>query len=228
MLAMPAQSVSAFSQRVFSEGECQNDVAIASSAVEWVDPLTDPSWDESIAEHPEATVFHRSSWARVLHESYGHTPCYLRVLDQGKRVALVPLMEVKSLITGCRGVSLPFSDFSPVLLFENCRPSAVLQQLKRIAKERSWKYIELRGNSMVEASATPSVSFHGHTLSLIPDENVLYSGFASSVKRALRKANRSDLKIEITQSREAVEKYYQLHVANRRRQGLPPQPKAFF
>ena len=46
--------------------------------VEEVDPHASDAWDREVLSHPAASVFHESSWARVLSESYGHAPCYLR------------------------------------------------------------------------------------------------------------------------------------------------------
>ncbi|MDQ2919055.1 MAG: hypothetical protein M3R10_04170, partial [Verrucomicrobiota bacterium] len=76
-----------------------------------IDPRSDRSWDDSIAKHSEATIFHTSAWANVLCDTYRHTPLYFRFSADSQIKALLPLMEVASPFTGRRGVSLPFSDF---------------------------------------------------------------------------------------------------------------------
>src|SRR6267143_1572505 len=75
-----------------------------------VNPLHERDWDESVSSHPQATIFHSSAWARVLSETYGHRPCYLRISARDEPLALVPMMEVQTLFTKARGVCLPFSD----------------------------------------------------------------------------------------------------------------------
>ena len=53
--------------------------------------------------------------------------------------------------------------------------------------------------------------------------------FAGSVRRAIRKAERSDLDVRGEPDlEEAILEFYRLHVRTRRRHGLPPQPKSFF
>jgi lipid II:glycine glycyltransferase (peptidoglycan interpeptide bridge formation enzyme) len=56
----------------------------------------------------------------------------------------------------------------------------------------------------------------------------MFSRFASSVRRAIRKAERSEVNAVVTRNREAVGEFYLLHVETRRRHGLPPQPSSFF
>ena len=56
----------------------------------------------------------------------------------------------------------------------------------------------------------------------------LFARFDSSVRRAIRKAEKCGLEIGISNSLEAVREYYSLHCKTRRHHGLPPQPFTFF
>ena len=51
---------------------------------------------------------------------------------------------------------------------------------------------------------------------------------SSSVRRAIRKAEKHELKVAVSTSQEAVRDFYRLHVMTRRRHGLPPQSLSFF
>src|SRR5438132_9092343 len=75
-----------------------------------VNPLEHSGWDALVASHPGSSFFHRTAWARVLHETYGHLPIYFCRFADGQLEELFPVMEVSSPWTGCRGVSLPFTD----------------------------------------------------------------------------------------------------------------------
>jgi lipid II:glycine glycyltransferase (peptidoglycan interpeptide bridge formation enzyme) len=48
------------------------------------------------------------------------------------------------------------------------------------------------------------------------------------VRRAIRKAERSDVSAAVVRNRPAIADFYRLHVQTRRRHGLPPQPASFF
>jgi hypothetical protein len=193
-----------------------------------IDPLHDPTWDHVAALHRDAGCFHSSAWARVLHQTYKHQPFYLHFSCEGKLAALVPLMEVRSPFTGRRGVCLPFSDACEPLIFDQQMMSLVRDRLLRLTQERRWKYFEIRGGKSFEPTASPSTKFWAHTLTLRGEPEELLARFASSVRRAIRKAERNGVSAKAVRSRQSVGDFYQLHVQTRRRHGLPPQPASFF
>ena len=82
---------------------------------------------------------------RVVHRSYGHRPFGLHFTKGGATVALAPLVEVASRLTGRRGVCLPFADFCGPLWFEGGEAAVVHALLADFARSRRWHYYELRG-----------------------------------------------------------------------------------
>ena len=193
-----------------------------------LDPVHQPGWDHLVALHPDASCFHTSAWAKVLHQSYGHRPFYLQFSCGGRLAALVPLMEVRSPFTGSRGVCLPFSDTCEPLIFNPETTALVTDQLIRFAGERRWRYLEIRGRKSLQLSASPAAKFYGHTLDLCSPAEELITHFDGSVRRAIRKAERSGVSALIVRNRQAIGDFYRLHVQTRRRHGLPPQPISFF
>lgn len=193
-----------------------------------VNPLREREWDQWADSHAENTIFHSTAWARVLAETYDHQPCYLRLCARGDLVALVPLMEVQSLVTRCRGVCLPFTDYCSPLLFNRFSKAFVFDKLRQVARERRWTYFELRGDSVVLEDAVACESYYGHKLDLRPGGSRLFSNFASSVQRAVRKAERTGLSATLHSNADAMHEFYQLHTRTRRRHGAPPQPRSFF
>lgn len=199
--------------------------------VEQLDPLEGTDWDRHVTGHPDHTVFHRGAWARVLHKSYGHDPVYLRFARGGITKALVPVMEVRRLLTGHRGVCLPFSDFCQPLVRDDDDLPAVRDHLATVATERGWKHLEIRGGAPAEggrAGASAEKTFFGHELKLETAEDVQFSLFPGAVRRAIRKAERSGVTVSVSRSWEAVRRFFDLHVRTRRRHGAPPQPLSFF
>jgi hypothetical protein len=193
-----------------------------------VDPLHEPAWDHVAALHRDAGCFHTSAWARVLHQTYKHQPFYLHFSCGSRLAALVPLMEVRSPFTGRRGVCLPFSDACEPLIFDPDVVGPVRDELIRLAQQCRWKHLEIRGGKSLALSPNPFTKFYGHTLDLRSGIKELVTRFASPVRRAIRKAERSDVSALIVRNRQAIGDFYQLHVQTRRRHGLPPQPASFF
>jgi hypothetical protein len=192
------------------------------------DPVRNPGWDHLIALHRDAGCFHTSAWAKVLHQTYKHHPFYLR-FSRGRRLAaLIPLMEVRSPLTGRRGVCLPFSDACEPLVFDPDSVDLVMDRVVDFAQERRWRHLEIRGGKTFQPASSSAAIFYGHTLDLRRRVEELADRFDSSVRRAIRKAERSNLSVFVDRNRQAITDFYRLHVQTRRRHGLPPQPASFF
>ncbi|MEY2487567.1 MAG: hypothetical protein QOH39_3215 [Verrucomicrobiota bacterium] len=222
------QTVDSWRLTTFRAHEPRDQMQLANLDITLIDPLSGSEWDDLLSTHPDITIFHTSAWARVLARTYGHRPFYLHFTRRGASVVLLPLMEVASRFTGSRGVCLPFSDFCAPLLFGDAMGDALLAQLLELAAERKWNHIELRGGVPAPARDGVAATFYGHTLDLSGGEKALFARFNSSVQRAIRKAERSGVSVDILQTRDAMREFYRLHCQTRRRHGVPPQPFAFF
>ena len=203
----------------------------AGAAYRGINPLLYPGWDSLVEAHPGSSFFHRTAWARVLHETYRHLPIYFCRFADGQLEELFPVMEVSSPWTGCRGVSLPFTDV--------CLPLQTIKQYRRVLYElamehgrrRNWKSLECRGNDPEDPEwqgASPSLAFCGHVIDLCRGKEALFKGFDGAVRRAIRKAIRTGLRVEFSNRFDSVRTFYALHCLTRRRHGLPPQPFRFF
>jgi Acetyltransferase (GNAT) domain len=193
-----------------------------------INPVQNPGWDFVVALHRDAGCFHTSAWAKVLHKTYNHQPFYLQ-FSRGRRLAaLIPLMEVRSALTGRRGVCLPFSDVCEPLIFDPEVADAVRDRLVRFARERRWKHLEIRGGKSFQSTPPSAPKFYGHILDFRHRVEEMANRFDSQVRRAIRKAERSNVSALVARNRQAVDDFYRLHVQTRRRHGLPPQPASFF
>jgi len=193
-----------------------------------INPVQNPGWDLVVALHRDAGCFHTSAWAKVLHKTYNHQPFYLQ-FSRGRRLAaLVPLMEVRSALTGRRGVCLPFSDVCEPLIFDPEAADMVRDCLVRFALERRWKHLEIRGSKSFQSDSSSATKFYGHTLDFRHRVDEMTNRFDNQVRRAIRKAERSNVSALVVRNRQAMDDFYRLHVQTRRRHGLPPQPASFF
>jgi hypothetical protein len=193
-----------------------------------INPVHNPGWDLVVALHRDAGCFHTSAWAKVLHQTYNHRPFYLQFTRGRRLAALIPLMEVRSALTGRRGVCLPFSDMCEPLIFDPGVAHLVKDRIVRFAQERRWKHLEIRGGKSFQPAGTLAAKFYGHTLDLRPCVEELCDRFNSPVRRAIRKAQRNDVGARVVRNRQGMDDFYRLHVQTRRRHGLPPQPASFF
>jgi hypothetical protein len=137
-------------------------------------------------------------------------------------------MEVRSLLTGRRAVALPFTDNCDPLCGDISGFKELFRNAIELGKLRGWRYLEFRGGQKLFGGTPPSLSFYGHSLHLPHDENAFFGELKSPIRRAIRKAEKSGVRSEISQKTGAMREFYSLHCKSRQRHGLPPQPFAFF
>jgi hypothetical protein len=181
-----------------------------------------------LLEHEDASFFHTSAWARVLSESYNYKPLYFTSVENGKIVSLIPLMEVKSFLTGKRGVSLPFTDHCPPICNDSVKLEEILNRIIEYGKNAGWKHIDLRGDNDYLNAKPASASFYVHSLDLSQGKEKIFSGFRDSTKRNIKRARKENFDVELSNSWESIESFYRLNCETRKYHGLPPQPRYFF
>lgn len=200
-----------------------------SSALSIVDPLENGEWDSLVAHCPEHTVFHASAWAHVLRDTYQHYPLYLHWTGQTpSSFGLLPLMEINTFLKGKRAIALPFTDACPPLTTSSEAAAALFNAAQALGRKRGWKSLEIRGSIASLPSVPPSTTFYQHTLDLTLGEKVLFENLDPSVRRAIRKAQKENVRIVMDRSMSAMRQYFDLHVLTRHKHGLPPQPFEFF
>lgn len=193
-----------------------------------LDPLQVPDWDQQVLALPGSTIFHGTAWARVLAETYGFKPVCLVAGQPGRIHSLLPFMEVGSWLTGWRGVSLPFTDQVASLVSEPAWHGCLVAEATVYGRNHGWRTWECRGGAKPTPEASPSLRFYRHELDLSPGEAALFAQLDSSVRRAIRKSERSEVTVEVSTAAAVMEEYFALHCLTRRKHGLPPQPIAFF
>jgi hypothetical protein len=199
-----------------------------SEEIRIVNPLNNPHWDDLILSHPDCTFFHSSAWARVLVESYGYKPLYFAVFSSDRLCALLPVMEVNSFLTGNKGVSLPFTDYSNPLTAGDIQTQALLTQALEYGRQNDWKFLELRMENSFLPSSLPALSYIGHILDLDGRSDRISSRFRSSTRRNIRKALHEGVEIKNSTSLDSIKEFYRLNCLTRKEHGLPPQPYEFF
>ena len=193
-----------------------------------VNPADCPGWDALVTAHPRASIFHGSAWAKTLQGAYGFKPVYFTATEADGCASVLPLMEVNSWLTGRRGIGLPFTDDCEPLYSDATAIRNLIQTATEFGRTRGWKSVEWRGGRELFGAAPASLAFFGHTVDLEEDEDRMFARLESPVRRAIRKAEKSGVTVEVSQSLEAMKVFYSLQCKTRRKHGLPPQPFIFF
>ncbi len=197
-----------------------------------IDPLTHDHWPEFVRNHPCASAFHSRGWLEALKGTYGYRPAAVAAFgSDGELLSAIPFCYIKSWLTGKRIISLPFSDHCQPLVSEQNEFEQLASALIEAVGIRSYKYIELRPQSV--SAMTPRFGnlchFYLHRLDLRPGATEAFKRFhRDSIQRRIRRAEREKLRVEAGRSSRLINAFYGLMLRTRRRHGLPPQPLAWF
>lgn len=192
-----------------------------------VDPLCDLHWNQRLLNCNASTIFHSANWARLLAFTYGYRPSYFVISDGLGFRGCMPVTEVSSIFTGKRGVSLSFADYCPAIVHSGSDFQMLFENILEVGRKSGWKYIEFRGEPFL-CDQLPIKVYEHHEIELSEDEGKMRSRLRDNTARNIRKAQKEGIKIEISQSLEAVHQFYRLHCLTRKRHGVPPQPLFFF
>ncbi len=195
--------------------------------VKLINPLEDAGVSQWLEGCRQTTIFHSSSWARLIADSYGYRPLYFMLYDSGCCRGCLPVMEVDSVLTGKRGVCLSFSDYCGAIVEGGEDFALLLQAVLDYGRSRRWRYAEFRGEPRLGNERASEVYAH-HLIELSQDEGLMLSRLRKSTARSIQKAVKEGVTVAVGTSLQETLEYYRLHCLTRRRQGLPPQPKRFF
>jgi hypothetical protein len=196
--------------------------------LEIVDPTDYPQWDDLILNSAQYSVFHSSAWCKVLHDSYNYKPFYFVARKDDRFETVIPFMEISSPITGKRGVSLPFTDYGPIIISENSNTNRYFNFIYELGEQHGWKYLEFRDNKIIPENSPVQVEFYQHVLDLSDDGTEVFNKFRDSTKRNIKKAKKRGIATRISRSKDGMENFCRLNTSTRKKHGLPPQPDIFF
>lgn len=197
--------------------------------IHFLDP-SNPGWTDIIKQYSDSTLFHHPVWANLIREAYGYIP-KMAVLSGLKRdsLALLPMMEVPGFITGKNIVAMPFSDFCQPLYHDEGSLSSLIEGLQLWRKKKEFDTIKVHWRLPGKAGVYPSEIFARHVSLLTTDSQEVFNSFAKGyVSRGIRKSERNGVRIVTGSSWSDMTVFYGLHLATRRRLGVPIQPYRFF
>lgn len=185
--------------------------------------LDDLRWRDFVAAQPEATPFHEPAWGAFLAEVYGFEAFALATETDGVLTAGIPVLKVRRPFGGRRWVSLPFTDECVPLGTDTSRLARAVDADRRDHEVSS---CEIRAPLPVGTMRARGVT---HRLPLHDDLDSLQRAYRSSVRQGIRVAAREGVVVRrADEAGDLTEAFYGLHVATRRRLGVPVQPRRYF
>lgn len=162
-------------------------------------------------------------------ECYGYRPFVIAICNEkGEIKAGLPLMEVNSLLTGRRWVSLPFTDHCNPLYRGDTLPPELFEYLAELQIEHNGPRVELRSAISDDGLAYKDDSQVLHVQKLSMDTQAVHKSFNRNVRRSIAKAERKGVRVRWAESKRDLDIFYELHLKTRHRLGVPVQPRRYF
>jgi CelD/BcsL family acetyltransferase involved in cellulose biosynthesis len=200
-----------------------------------VEPWCDARWDAYVASHPRATVYHTSAWVRIVCE-IGRYPslCLLHERD-GRVTGVIPVVAIDSRLTGRRISTLAFADTCFALADDAESARALVDEARALRARRGAAFYEMRGApALRDGSDVPpegfarSAHFSNFVIPLAGDAEAVRKTFSrTAVRQTISKGERLGVVVRAGDARD-LDSFYILYVKNRRRHGVPPQPRDLF
>lgn len=189
-------------------------------------------WDRFVLGHPNGTPFHLSGWLQCIHKTYHYKPLLYVSLKQtnGHEThidGVFPFFHVKSLLTGSRLVSIPFSDYGGPLFDEGSKGYVLLSNLIQNFNGK-YRYLEIRSHLKSNPPLIPHYNFIRHTLSLNSQPEMVKRNFNKrTTLYSIRKAENEGITIREDGTPKCIKIFQDLNTLTRKKHGLPPQPLMF-
>lgn len=190
-------------------------------------PGEEQAWDEYVSRCPDAKVYHRYGWARVVERSYGHAPVYLWARDQGTVHGVLPLVLFRGTLGGRTLVSLPFLDEGGLCADSEAARAALWEAALEMARRERAGAVELRQRAPSGLPLSPLGSKVTVMLPLENDPELMWKRLDAKVRNQVRKAMNSGLAPSWCGT-EALDDFYEVFAHNMRDLGSPVHARRFF
>jgi FemAB-related protein (PEP-CTERM system-associated) len=185
-------------------------------------------WDAYVKRHPAASGYHLAAWLEVIARAFGHDTCALVAESPSGVVGVLPLVTFRSQIFGRFLVSMPFVNYGGILADSPAAERALLTAAIAETRRCGAAHLELRHTRQM----FPELACRRHKvammLSLEASVDKAWEQLDRKVRNQVRKAQKSQLRVEITGPSERLHAFYGIFARNMRDLGTPVYGRGFF
>ena len=191
-----------------------------------------PEWDDFVFNNKYGTIYHSSSWFRIIEKSFRAKPNVIVKKDDSISAG-IPFFYHNSFITGSKLSSITSAQFCNPLVSSRHDLTDLIDYTLAYANGNRIKQVEIKTNAEfeygIESLGIPESDFCTYTLNLdLPYEQIEKSFHKSCILRPLKKAYKNNLTLINGTSLEDVKIFYRFYETMRKENGLLPQPFNFF
>lgn len=190
-----------------------------------LEPGAERAWDAFVDSHSDGTIFHRTAWAKIIGDVYGHD-CPYRIARRGDEiVGILPLVHVKTPLFGNSLISTGFGVRGGILAKDEETFRALAETAAELGQARGVDYVELRHMARSPLAWPTKDSLYVNFMKpLSRDAVALFASLPATKRAEIRKAVKAGLKVK---SDRDVDTFYAIYAESLRNLGTPVYPKRF-
>lgn len=187
-----------------------------------------PDWDDYVATHPRASVYHHSGWSQVLRETFRQEAWFLDLRDaSGKLAGVLPMIRQPGPIIGSYMTSMPYFNYGGALADTAAGARELMERACEVARRRGCKYIEFRDTVACQGEWQVRTDKVTMILDLPPDAATLAGSIGSKLRSQVRRPDR-ERPATVAGGMELLDDFYDVFRRNMHSLGTPVYPRGFF
>jgi FemAB-related protein (PEP-CTERM system-associated) len=184
-------------------------------------------WDAYAERCPDASLYHLWAWQDVNRAVFGHRTTPLAVTEDGEIRGIFPVVQVRSLLFGRLGCSMPFVNFGGPASDAPDIDAALLAEGGRLVSRERLDYLEVRSTRQLGDQYPTQTHKISMTVDLRADPEAMWTAFKSAHRQDIRKAEKAGF-VARHGGRELIEPFYQILSESWRDLGTPFYSRRYF
>ncbi len=204
---------------------------LASSSVgiaDLADAATCARLDAYVAEHAQATLFHRPQWSRAVERGCGQRSIYLVAEKAGVITGCLPLTEIRSRLFGNILASVGFATGGGIIADDEQAEAALAQAAWRLVEERGLRSAELRGGPVPADWLRSTGTYASFDRTLPTTDGALLKSIPKRQRAEIRRASAMGLDVSHGADPAHRNAFFQVYAESVRNLGTPDFPRALF
>ena len=184
-----------------------------------------PSWDAYVQNHERGTLFHLIGWKNAIEKSFNTRASYFCAKADQKLCGIIPLFKIKTLFSGCKIISIPYSVYGGVLGDSEEIEQELIKFCKNYYEEQKADYLELRYLYDRNIDFPKQNLYVTYKKRLANNAEEILNDIPKKSRASVRKGlNNFGLKCKINND---IHTFLKLYSINKRKLGSPQYPEKF-
>jgi serine/alanine adding enzyme len=185
------------------------------------------SWDDYVANSPQATAYHLTAWKSVIERTFRHRTFYFMATERGEVIGILPLVFTRSRFFGRYLVSLPCFNYGGICANNPAVQRHLLEKAIEVGRQEGATHMEFRHQAPSGLDLPCKTGKVAMVLDLPATSDALWEGFRAKLRSQVKRAEREQMAFKIG-GLELLDGFYAVFARNMRDLGTPVYSKAFF